>query len=129
MYISNQVTRQQTIPKVFATEDEKSVINSTILSCSSIRKSRLRTMPSLSILGERRSTSRLSIFTKCSITLSSDSIKEYVQNLALLPGESHLPLPHSTKSLVLYCSISFDYSDIINTWLNTIYNSHTCCWI
>ena len=118
MYVHIYRYQQQTLPKVLATEDDESVISSTIFSPFSIKISRLRIIPSLSIFGECRSTSRLSKFSKCNITFFSDSIKEYVQNLALLPGESHLPSPHSTKSFVLYFSTSFDYSDNTSTMLN-----------
>ena len=103
------INYKPTLPKVLAIDDDESVISSTTFSLFSFKKSRLRIIPSLSIFGDCRSTSRLSTFSKCNITLLSDSINEYVQNLAHLPGESHLPSPHSTKSFIAYFSTTFDY--------------------
>ena len=67
---------QQTSPKVLATEDDESVISFTIFSYFSVKKSRLRIIPSLSIFGECRSTSYLSIFQNV-ILHYSDFIKEF----------------------------------------------------
>ena len=55
------------LPKILATEDEASVINSSTVKPFVIKKFKQRLIPSLSMLGERKPTSRLSMFLKCKI--------------------------------------------------------------
>ena len=77
------------------------MINSPTLIPLDITKSRHQVIPSLSISGEHRPTSHLSTFSKCKIWFVSESMIEYVQYLADLPGESHLPSPDKINSFSL----------------------------
>lgn len=64
------------------------------------------------MLGDFRLTSRLSTVSVCMILLVLMSIKEYVQYLALDPGESQRPSPTTTKVWSLSSFSVFSYKVI-----------------
>ena len=95
------------ILSIFLTAVDASVTISLMVMSFSCRCFMARLTASLSILGDRSETSRLSTISMCTIVPESISRSVYMQYLALDPGESHLPSPANDTVLLRYFSNTF----------------------
>lgn len=109
---------------IFRTADDVSVTSSLMVTLLSCKYLMARLTVSLSIFGECSETSHLSKVFAWMMVLVSTSITEYVQYLALLPGESHLLSP-ANETVSLYSSIT---SSCL-AWKKMFIPGNICDWI
>ena len=95
----------KSIPSIFVTEVDESVVTSTTFT-RSFKDLRARSTASLSMFGDLFCTSLLSTVSQCNIAFLDVSINVYVQIFAHFHGELQHPSPETTTSSWLYsCKI------------------------
>ena len=113
------------LPSIFFTDVNASMTSSLMVTSLSWRYLMARQTASFSIFGDYKKTSLLSKVSAWMMVLVSISNTEYVQYLALEPGESYRPSSASITVLPQYCSSIFCcmYQNIIDRIIKSAYTN------
>ena len=113
------------LPSIFFTDVDASVTSFLMVTSLSWRYLMAWQTASFSIFGDCRETFLLSKVSAWMMVLVSISNAEYVQYLALEPGESYRPSPASVTLLSQYCSSIFScmYQNITDRIIKSAYTN------